>query len=1345
MAARFENFDDKREPFSNWFERFNAHLSSANIPEPDKVNYLISCLGADTYAILRRLSVPKLPSELTFDENKKLLENHFNPKPLVVVSRFHFRRRFQGENENFSSYLAALRELASNCEFTTTAEVAAGTDDRLNEELRDQIVQGIRDKSVQTYYLQTSNLTLQMAIDKAKAAEISSQGFSNPSSSTEISIGKSGDLATNKINERIQRKNSRNNKLPNPPKSTPVSSQGKSTEKSDSGIVVCFRCAGKNHRAPECKFKDSTCNKCNEVGHLATVCGKTHDEIRSFALNSRKKRSSIKSKSYNVVDFVGCNQVSVVSSDSVNVEPEIDNEIPPDKVCVNLPVNDKTVKFEADTGAPFSLMSINECKRLGFDKKLRKASRVFASYNHSQFDLLGIVPVKVRFGNRDYSKRLRVVDGNFDTMLGRDWLYSIPGLREYVLSITPNNVNVNQVSSSVSSENYLAQVENLVNEFADIFVEEIGSVPNVEVDIPLKPDSKPVFCHARPVPYAIRPGVEKELDRLIDAGVLKPVVSSDWATPIVPVRKANGSYRITGDYSVSVNRCAVPENYPIPYVDDILNDFTGCRLFSKFDIRDAFLHLRTTKEASKIITLNTSKGLLEPTRMFNGLQLAPTQWQKFMDAIVRLIKGANVFYDDVKISSRTIAEHLQRIRQFFELCRLHNIRLNKEKCQFLTDELNYLGYKINAAGIHKTTEKIDAIVKAPRPTNQTELKSFTGMVGYYARFFPKLSELSRPFNLLSRKDAKFVWNSDCERAFNEIKAEISSDRVLTPFNPAKQLVLATDASPYAIGTVLSHIDEFGERPIAFASRTLTKTEERYSQIDKEALGIYWGVKKFFNYLFGRPFILETDCKPLQSIFDAHAAKPSLSATRLLHYALFLQDFNYTIKYRRSADHANADFVSRFPVSTTNQTEVDVPTYICQLQIEHLPVSAAEIATHTQKDDSLVILYKKLRGDVPAKPTELREFSLHEGCIFRGERVYIPSTLRQRILRELHQGHLGIEKTKALARSFVYWPGLDKEIASLVADCARCKEFAKLPAKVPTHPWEQPSGPWRRIHVDIGQLKNDYFLIIVDAYSKWIEVYVLRNTDSDIIIKCFGDCFARFGVPEVLVSDNGPQFVSADTELYLKTNGILHLTSPAYFPASNGLAERAVQTVKKGLHSETNGSIVQRLNRFLQAYRRAPHSTTGVSPAELFFGRKLRTPLSLVVPTPKQKFIKADIKRSLSVGQAVRFRLYQRLERWSSGKISKCLGNVVYEITDSNGVIHKRHINQILVETPTVIDAPLSLSENVPTITSQEPKTVVPSTSSSNGPDAEPNSNSSPVTPKPQRPQRQRRPPHRYSP
>ncbi len=255
---------------------------------------------------------------------------------------------------------------------------------------------------------------------------------------------------------------------------------------------------------------------------------------------------------------------------------------------------------------------------------------------------------------------------------------------------------------------------------------------------------------------------------------------------------------------------------------------------------------------------------------------------------------------------------------------------------------------------------------------------------------------------------------------------------------------------------------------AFTSRALSNAERNYSQIDKESLAIFWGVKRFFNYLFARRFTLYVDCKPLQAIFAKNAAKPALSATRLLHYAIFLQGFDYDIKYRRSQDHSNADFLSRFLVETADQYKIDESAVLNLCQICMLPVSMEELAEETARDAETSLILQKLCQAKQinlsaAEYSKLSNYSIERGCILFGNRVFVPQKFRAAVLQELHIGHIGISKMKSLARGHVYWPKIDGEIEGIIRECRPCQANANT-VSVPVHPWMQPSAPWEKIHI-----------------------------------------------------------------------------------------------------------------------------------------------------------------------------------------------------------------------------------------------------------------------------------------
>ncbi|GBM07216.1 Uncharacterized protein K02A2.6 [Araneus ventricosus] len=528
--------------------------------------------------------------------------------------------------------------------------------------------------------------------------------------------------------------------------------------------------------------------------------------------------------------------------------------------------------------------------------------------------------------------------------------------------------------------------------------------------------------------------------------------------------------------------------------------------------------------------------------------------------------------------------------------------------------------------------------------------------------------------------------SDCQVAFEQIRKEICSPKVLVHYDPELPLTLASDASPVGVGCVLAHIYPDGsERPIAFASKILSKTEQKYSQIDKEALAIVWAVKKFYLYLKGRRFTLVTDHKPLVAIFGSKRGLPVLTATRLLHYALILQSFQFDIVFRKTADHGNADFLSRLP-KTSEELEVKDDITIFQMtQIETLPVTSRELRQETGKDEELGPLLRALREGRNLQGREA-QYTIEDGCILYGQRVCIPKKYQKNVLDELHTGHLGMVKMKALARSFVYWQDIDKDIEDAVRNCVDCARHKTDPAKAKVHYWEYPSMPWERIHVNFaGPIFEHMFLLIVDAHSKWLEVYPMKVTTTKKTIECLRDSFARFGLPRVLVSDNGSQFTSYEFQRFMQSNGINHKTFAPFKPSSNGQAERYVATLKQSLRAmqKYEGSIQQKLSTFLLQYRKAPNATTTHSPAMLFLKREIRTRIDLLLPElrsrvqdRKRKGVFEFRDRKFDIRDKVAVRIYRVANsKWKFGKIVNRDGVLHYTV-EVQGTLVRRHVDQI---------------------------------------------------------------------
>ena len=393
-----------------------------------------------------------------------------------------------------------------------------------------------------------------------------------------------------------------------------------------------------------------------------------------------------------------------------------------------------------------------------------------------------------------------------------------------------------------------------------------------------------------------------------------------------------------------------------------------------------------------------------------------------------------------------------------------------------------------------------------------------------------------------------MWSRKCEEAFQAIKGMLSSDQVLAHYNPTLPLSLAADASAYGVGAVISQkYADGGERPIAYASRTLTTAEQKYAQVEKEALALVFGVRRFHQYLYGRHFTLITDHKPLTTILGSYHAIPTLAAARLQRWAITLSAYNYQIQFYSTKEHANADGLSRLPLNSPPGAEASRDAACYNLgQIQALPVTAAKVGSCSRHDPQVSRVMHFTRcgwpSSVPAdlKPFHSRreELTVEGDCLLWGVRVVVPAKLRARILSDLHRDHGGIVRMKAMARSYMWWPGMDTDIESVAKSCVSCKAVKSAPQEAPLHPWVWPTEPWKHIHVDFaGPFQGKMFFLVIDAHSKWPEIFRMSSTTVQETIGVLRRIFASFGLPDQLVSDNGPQFTAREFADFVSANGI----------------------------------------------------------------------------------------------------------------------------------------------------------------------------------------------------------------
>eukprot|EP00731_Ephydatia_muelleri_P017692 Em0010g790a len=650
---------------------------------------------------------------------------------------------------------------------------------------------------------------------------------------------------------------------------------------------------------------------------------------------------------------------------------------------VPMEINKASLEMEVDTGAAASVISEVTYRTLWKGKcnerpPLKHTNALLRTYTGERLRILGRIAVQVRYQKQEANLSLLVIGGDGPSLLGRDWIgkFRFPSC-------------LNRGIFHTSSQSALQEI---LGKHKELFKDELGLLKGTLVKIHVNETATPLFFKPRAVPYAVREKVEKELERLEKLGVIEAIQFSEWAAPVVPVVKCDGSIRLCGDYKLTVNRVANLECYPLPRIDDLLASLGKGKIVSKLDLANAYLQLALEDESKKYVTITTHKGLYRYNRLPFGVASAPAIFQRTMENLLRDISNVVVYLDDILVSGSTEAEHLHTLDRVMSRLEEHGLHLKLSKCVFMAPSVEYLGHHISADGIRPAEGKKPAIEDAPRPQCWAA-EIICGLL---------------------RKGASWCWEAEQDAAFNHAKQQLSSSSLLIHFDPEKELILSCDASPYGLGAVLSHrLKDGSERPIAYASRTLAPAEAKYSQIEKEGLAIIFGVKKFHQYLVGRSFTIYSDHKPLQYLFSETRPVPPMASSRIQRWALTLSAYNYRIMFKSGDSQANADAFSRLPLSESTAV-VPVPGdtifMLETLRTGDSPVTAAEIKSWTDKDPILSrVRNMALTGwqahasnDVTFRPYKQREceLSVQDGCVLWGHRVVIPPAGREAVMRTL---------------------------------------------------------------------------------------------------------------------------------------------------------------------------------------------------------------------------------------------------------------------------------------------------------------------------------------------------------
>ena len=768
-----------------------------------------------------------------------------------------------------------------------------------------------------------------------------------------------------------------------------------------------------------------------------------------------------------------------------------------------------------------------------------------------------------------------------------------------------------------------------------------------------------------PTPKSEREDLSNEIKRMVEHRKIEES-NSCHNSPVLPIRKKSGELRVVMDFR-KINLYTAKLKFPIPRIDDILNDLYGGKVFSCLDMKSGYSQVKLHPDSRPLTAFTVPEGRYQYVVLPQGLTNAPSCFQSLMCNVVSgLAPNIFCFLDDLLIVSKTYEEHEKHLDLVLERLSKHKLSIRIDKCEFFKPSVKYLGFSVGTHGISPLPEKIDAIKDFPHPQDLFQLRSFLGLTSYYRRFLPNYAELSTPLVALTKghpkkgKRVSIDWNEAAEHSFQGLKDKMCKEVVLKFPNYSNVFRMCSDASQSAIGGVLSQLDENGhDRPVCFFSRVLNDAEKKYSTLEKEALGLVFGLRLQKPIIGSFPVEVISDNAPL-----IYLMKSATANSRVACWQAATLDFDIVnFKHLPGKDNVFADCMSRKPFDIVDDLLEDLPI-MAAIKVKekeedtlYLQWDIDEIKREQNKDELFSEIKKFITGkrakllnniSVPLNQFEIQSNVLYYKNISAYDRerylCCIPFSYRKKSLIIAHNsalgGHAGIDHTVHRLKKFAYWPSMRKDVIAFVKGCNICQRYkiGKM-TPIPTLRSPQASRPWQSIHVDtVGPLPttengNKYIVTFIDVLTRYGMAAGVPNKSAKSVARAiFEKVFAVFGLPENLISDNGSEYVNEILDNALKYFQIKHRTVSPYHPSANGVCEAFNRQLLQILKAQVQEDYIrwdQGLSLAVFSYNVGYHRTIQDSPFFLLFGRDPVIPYYTIMQQPSPWYNVDSYKHELA--------------------------------------------------------------------------------------------------------------------